>query len=555
MSTGPTNSPSKDSPPGEPDVKQLLREGRAAIKMGDKVSARTKLKQVVALDQYSEQGWFLLASVVETDDERRVCLGNVVVINPKNERAQQMLDQLSGNLNAGLISGEPQLDGRSLKISNRRVLIIGGIIGAVVILAALVFVVLPTMNTPPPPTSAVEAVTAAALIAQHTTETAAVVSQGPTQTPTTSSVRPTLPPTWTPSASPPPVGQIGTPLPVPPEGLTGRLTAISGILFGPNRDLPIYILDPYGKDMRPISGKDVGDQAILTPDGSRVIFSRYIASTNSRTLRLVNANGTRGSEVNQLWGNTPPLAEVKDPTISRNGAVLVFSAINITGNESTANLYLVSLKGLNSLNSDDNGSEATEPATLDAAPADKPTSKAATVAPPTPTAGDLASQLKRVTLKDTGSNSEPSISPDGKEIVYVNDSRPVGEDSIDLFAISPNGGKPRRITDDQRENIESAPEFSPDGKQIAYQSMQKDSKTNDIYIMNTDGSGKVQLTTSADDNSDNIRPHWSPDGKFIAFSSTRNGKWEIYIIQVDTKAVFQVTQTTSSTICTGWGSN
>ncbi len=75
-------------------MEQLLREGIAAVRAGDKETARAKLREVVALDQYNEKGWFWLASVAETAEERRVCLGNVVVINPNNEKAKQMPDQL-----------------------------------------------------------------------------------------------------------------------------------------------------------------------------------------------------------------------------------------------------------------------------------------------------------------------------------------------------------------------------------------------------------------------------------------------------------------------------
>ena len=56
--------------------------------------ARGLFEQVVELDEKSEKGWFWLASVVESDEERRICLGNVLHINPNNERAKRALDTL-----------------------------------------------------------------------------------------------------------------------------------------------------------------------------------------------------------------------------------------------------------------------------------------------------------------------------------------------------------------------------------------------------------------------------------------------------------------------------
>src|SRR5579871_6364378 len=153
MATDQNPPPPKTPKPADPQIDQLLREAVAAMKMGDKDSARTRLQQVVALDQYNERGWFMLAQVVETDDERRVCLGNVMLINPKNDKAKIMLDQLSGNPNAGLIlntedstEAKPAAAGSS---GNRRVLIIGGALVAVVLVLVIAFLVLGKQATPP----------------------------------------------------------------------------------------------------------------------------------------------------------------------------------------------------------------------------------------------------------------------------------------------------------------------------------------------------------------------------------------------------------------------
>ena len=76
------------------DIRQLLREGVEAARAGDKATARDLFEQVTELDESNEQAWFRLAAVVESDEERRVCLENVLHINPDNERAQQILDRL-----------------------------------------------------------------------------------------------------------------------------------------------------------------------------------------------------------------------------------------------------------------------------------------------------------------------------------------------------------------------------------------------------------------------------------------------------------------------------
>ena len=52
----------------------------------------------------------------------------------------------------------------------------------------------------------------------------------------------------------------------------------------------------------------------------------------------------------------------------------------------------------------------------------------------------------------------------------------------------------------------------------------------DLYTMNTDGSGLLKLTN---DIYKDRGPKWSPDGKSLIFYSTRSGKYEIWQINAD----------------------
>src|SRR5690606_32794394 len=76
------------------NVADLLRRGIDAAREGRKNEARELFEQVVELDEKNEKGWFWLASVVDTDEERRICLSNVLHINPNNERAKRAMDAL-----------------------------------------------------------------------------------------------------------------------------------------------------------------------------------------------------------------------------------------------------------------------------------------------------------------------------------------------------------------------------------------------------------------------------------------------------------------------------
>src|SRR5262245_38493764 len=112
--------------------------------------------------------------------------------------------------------------------------------------------------------------------------------------------------------------------------------------------------------------------------------------------------------------------------------------------------------------------------------------------------------------------SDPQISPDGKQVVYV-----VG--SVDLEAnkipsslwLAPADGKgePRQLTNAPGKK-DRHPRWSPDGKSILFESNR--SGTNQLWIIGLDGGEARQITNIATDASNGI---WSRDGKKIAFVS------------------------------------
>lgn len=109
--------------------------------------------------------------------------------------------------------------------------------------------------------------------------------------------------------------------------------------------------------------------------------------------------------------------------------------------------------------------------------------------------------LTQNTLQD---DVDPSWLPDGSQIVFTR--RGAGH-----FSMNADGSQPQLITilsdSDQ-------PTWSPDGNKIAYTS---DSGSHrDIYVMNTDGSHRVNLTNFTG-SAGAINPVWSPDSSKILY--------------------------------------
>jgi thioredoxin-like negative regulator of GroEL len=69
----------------------LFKAGQEAARNGNKQQAHDLFRRAIEIDPYHEQVWLWLASVVVTDDDRRVCFENVLELNPANVTAQRQL--------------------------------------------------------------------------------------------------------------------------------------------------------------------------------------------------------------------------------------------------------------------------------------------------------------------------------------------------------------------------------------------------------------------------------------------------------------------------------
>jgi tetratricopeptide (TPR) repeat protein len=74
------------------DADSLLRDGIAAAKAGQRERARELLMQVVELDEGSASAWLWLSGVVDSLEDREVCLENVLTLDPDNAAARKGLD-------------------------------------------------------------------------------------------------------------------------------------------------------------------------------------------------------------------------------------------------------------------------------------------------------------------------------------------------------------------------------------------------------------------------------------------------------------------------------
>jgi TolB protein len=134
----------------------------------------------------------------------------------------------------------------------------------------------------------------------------------------------------------------------------------------------------------------------------------------------------------------------------------------------------------------------------------------------------------------------PSFAPDAGRVVF---SIPASTGHA-IAGVNRQGQDRKDIT---QVGFNSWPAFSPDGKQIAFGSS-RDGEY-EIYVMDADGSNIRRLTRSP---GLDARPAWSPDGKRLAFTSNRDGNYQIYVMNADGTGVRRITRNTERDDFAAW---
>jgi len=125
-------------------------------------------------------------------------------------------------------------------------------------------------------------------------------------------------------------------------------------------------------------------------------------------------------------------------------------------------------------------------------------------------------------VNDNGPKEEPVVSPDGKKIAYVY--------ARDIWVMNSDGTGKMKLTNDA--NFNDEPAWSADGSKIAF------SKDFDLFTMNADGSGKTNITNTP--GAQESQAAFSPDGSRIAYNRSacepvvpNSGENCIYKMNVD----------------------
>lgn len=290
----------------------------------------------------------------------------------------------------------------------------------------------------------------------------------------------------------------------------------SGIVFVSN--LGIYYMDENGGNTRRLSPKaEQNDrEPSVSPDGTKITFTN--TDGGGASLWVMNIDGT--GRIMVFDGSGGGDNTTITPTWSPDGKKIYYA--KSFGSKGGSFIF--------SINADGTGDEQVSPL--------YPNKNGAN-------AGD----------------SSPSVSPDGKKIAFitqrlfpstVSDVSGVTSFMSGVTIMNTDGSGMKVLETGKWNNIyhvyDSFPRpsysvsWSPDGSKIAYSAVAVE-EPSQIYVMNSDGTGIIKLTS--DKTADSYDPSWSPDGTKIVFwkecsispDGTENplcgGNNKIYVMNAD----------------------
>lgn len=309
------------------------------------------------------------------------------------------------------------------------------------------------------------------------------------------------------------------------------------IAFASARDgnADIYIVDVDGGNLKKLSKTFLGASSpTWSPDGSKIVFITSVKG-GSAEIRIMNADGSQQKPIFDNGGY------FSDLVWSPNGKII---AIN-TPSEEFEDPKIAFINP--------NGDEIEVPKSVNLQGRSiswSPDSKKIVFSSKT----DILQNEIFVFDFDDGSltqithtadkfltNYSPVWSTDGGHIAFVrSDPSDIQTYDAEIIVIEPDGSNPMRLTNQADKAYPIA--WSPDGAKIAFHFH------HNIFVMNSDGSNRTQLTDSGWDGGS----VWSPDSSKIAFLSRRDANWHIYVINVDGSNLIRLTDNEASDYAPAW---
>lgn len=243
----------------------------------------------------------------------------------------------------------------------------------------------------------------------------------------------------------------------------------------------IFMLSADGKvDSNLTRNGGVDSWPSWSPDGKRIVFESERAKALNNDLYILTLDGSAATR--RITFDT--IAQDAQPSWSPLGNRIAFAS---TRDSAGSDIYLVDTTGAN---------------------------------------------VTRLTT-DPQSSVHPAWSPDGSKIAFASNRAGNG----DVFVMDTLGGTVVNLTNNDSQDL--TPSWSPDGQKIVFMS-DRGGAGFAIWIMNADGSSQAKISASAPPCE---LPHWQPAGQRVAFDCDG----DVFIMNPDGTNRLQITHTGNTT--------
>jgi len=260
--------------------------------------------------------------------------------------------------------------------------------------------------------------------------------------------------------------------------------------IGHMENYDIYSIEPDGSNLSRLTKSTHWEmRPMWSPDGTKLTFSDDrgdvgipVMSADDSNLRYIPTDPDITGSINVF------------PTWSANGTKLAFSGKDSPG-AAPYDFYAMDLDGSNQTN---------------------------------------------LTNTSTYSESYADFSPDGSQVCFSLAASLDTKLASGIYLMNADGSDPTLLI---RDLASDHCDWSPDGTKIAFEDTDKENGDFEVYIINTDGSGLINLTSNS---VGDYNPRWSPDGTKITFQSDREGDYDIYTMDADGSDVALLTTDSGS---------
>ena len=309
----------------------------------------------------------------------------------------------------------------------------------------------------------------------------------------------------------------------------------------------VYVMNADGTNQTRLTNHSAHDAwPSWSPDGTKIAFLSQRDGNNE--VYVMNADGTNQVNLTNNSGTSDG-----NPSWSPDGTKIAFDSDRSGKNQ----LYVMNADGTNQTRITSNSSVDTNPSWSPFL-ATTPTISLSAISLPIGNVNVGDSGLQILTVTNTGTATldvtgitlsgtdagEFAVSPtifavaagQSQDITVALSPTSTGAKSASLLIAHNASGSPSSVALSGTGILLPAPDLQIAGK-IAFYSTRDGNY--EIYVMDADGSGVTRLT---DDPAQDLLPTWSPDGMRIAFRSARDGDQEIYAVNVDGSGLTQLTE-------------